>query len=196
MRGVHCWFACGAISISFLLVRSCPPYLFTWNCDNLGVSMKWTTERNHRFRLLFLLFSGEKIITKYTFRRLQTIPHCPHCNSRHSHAGHGTRYLQVEIVKVKVKREPSLGMRLEEVARGGDGRGLVLVAGLEPGGNAEATGKVPNEVFAEIIENSQRRRLAPHRTKFSRWPATDVREVVCVRVSLAEWWQSHVWCDR
>lgn len=46
-----------------------------------------------------------------------------------------------------MKREPSLGMRLEEVARGGDGRGLVLVAGLEPGGNAEATGKVPNVVI-------------------------------------------------
>lgn len=41
-----------------------------------------------------------------------------------------------------MRREPSLGLQLEEVARGGDGRGLVLVAGVEPGGNAEATGKV------------------------------------------------------
>lgn len=49
---------------------------------------------------------------------------------------------QVEIVKVVMPREPSLGMQLEEVARGGDGRGLVLVAGTVPGGNAEATGKV------------------------------------------------------
>lgn len=55
---------------------------------------------------------------------------------------HGDGYFQVEIVKVKVRREPSLGMQLEEIARGGDGRGLVLVAGLEPGGNAEATGQV------------------------------------------------------
>lgn len=45
-------------------------------------------------------------------------------------------------MKVQVKREPSLGLQLEEVARGGDGRGLVLVAGVEPGGNAEASGKV------------------------------------------------------
>ncbi|CAN0226552.1 unnamed protein product, partial [Ectocarpus sp. 13 AM-2016] len=48
----------------------------------------------------------------------------------------------IEVVKVQVQRKPSLGMQLEEVARGGDGRGLVLVAGLEPGGNAEASGKV------------------------------------------------------
>lgn len=51
-------------------------------------------------------------------------------------------YDQIEVVKVRVRREPSLGLQLEEVARGGDGRGLVLVAGVEPGGNAEATGKV------------------------------------------------------
>ncbi|CAN0148162.1 unnamed protein product [Pylaiella littoralis] len=48
----------------------------------------------------------------------------------------------IEIVKVEVRREPSLGLQLEEVARGGDGRGLVLVAGVEPGGNAEASGKI------------------------------------------------------
>ncbi|CAM9369157.1 unnamed protein product [Ectocarpus sp. 12 AP-2014] len=48
----------------------------------------------------------------------------------------------IEVVKVQVQRNPSLGMQLEEVARGGDGRGLVLVAGLEPGGNAEASGKI------------------------------------------------------
>eukprot|EP00752_Nemacystus_decipiens_P004373 g3997.t1 len=48
----------------------------------------------------------------------------------------------IEVVKVQVKREPSLGLQLEEVARGGDGRGLVLVAGVEPGGNADATGKI------------------------------------------------------
>lgn len=54
---------------------------------------------------------------------------------------------QIEVVKVQVKREPSLGLQLEEVARGGDGRGLVLVAGVEPGGNAEASGKVRLEVL-------------------------------------------------
>eukprot|EP00903_Cladosiphon_okamuranus_P015477 g14289.t1 len=48
----------------------------------------------------------------------------------------------IEVVKVQVKREPSLGLQLEEVARGGDGRGLVLVAGVTPGGNAEASGKI------------------------------------------------------
>lgn len=48
----------------------------------------------------------------------------------------------MEVIKVKIAREPSLGMRLEEVARGGDGRGLVLVSGIEAGGNAEASGKV------------------------------------------------------
>lgn len=55
---------------------------------------------------------------------------------------HGDGYFQVEIIKVKMQRKPSLGMQLEEVARGGDGRGLVLVAGIESGGNAEATGQV------------------------------------------------------
>ncbi|CAN0204861.1 unnamed protein product [Ascophyllum nodosum] len=48
----------------------------------------------------------------------------------------------VEIVKSKLIREPSLGIQLEEVARGGDGRGLVLVSGVEPGGNAEASGQI------------------------------------------------------
>ncbi|CAM9701604.1 unnamed protein product [Choristocarpus tenellus] len=48
----------------------------------------------------------------------------------------------VEIVKVKMPREPSLGIQLVEVARGADGRGLVLVSGLEPGGRAEVSGKV------------------------------------------------------
>lgn len=41
-----------------------------------------------------------------------------------------------------MRREPSLGISLVEVARGGDGRGLVLVSGMEAGGNAEAAGKV------------------------------------------------------
>lgn len=58
---------------------------------------------------------------------------------------HDTQTGQIEVVKVQMRREPSLGMQLEEVARGGDGRGLVLVAGLEPGGNAEASGKVREE---------------------------------------------------
>lgn len=49
---------------------------------------------------------------------------------------------QVEIVKTQLPREPSLGILLEEVARGGDGRGLVLVSGTTPGGNAEASGQV------------------------------------------------------
>lgn len=49
-------------------------------------------------------------------------------------------------MKSQVKRKPSLGLQLEEVARGGDGRGLVLVAGVTPGGNAEASGKVGLEV--------------------------------------------------
>lgn len=49
-------------------------------------------------------------------------------------------------MKVQVARKPTLGMQLEEVARGGDGRGLVLVAGVEPGGNADASGKVRLEM--------------------------------------------------
>ncbi|CAN0329787.1 unnamed protein product, partial [Laminaria digitata] len=48
----------------------------------------------------------------------------------------------VEVVKVKLPREPSLGLQMEEVARGGDGRGLVLISGTAEGGNAEATGKI------------------------------------------------------
>lgn len=54
---------------------------------------------------------------------------------------HGAR-LQIEVVKVTLPREPSLGLQMEEVARGGDGRGLVLITGTAAGGNAEATGKV------------------------------------------------------
>ena len=50
--------------------------------------------------------------------------------------------LQIEVVKVTLPREPSLGLQMEEVARGGDGRGLVLITGTAAGGNAEATGKV------------------------------------------------------
>ena len=50
--------------------------------------------------------------------------------------------LQIEVVKVTLPREPSLGLQMEEVARGGDGRGLVLISGTAEGGNAEATGKV------------------------------------------------------
>lgn len=49
---------------------------------------------------------------------------------------------------MKVPREPSLGMRLEEVARGADGRGLVLVSSLEEGGNAARSGKVRSVAFA------------------------------------------------
>ena len=60
----------------------------------------------------------------------------------HSQSARTTTTKQIEVVKVQIRREPSLGLQLEEVARGGDGRGLVLVAGVEPGGNAEATGKV------------------------------------------------------
>ncbi|CAM9230721.1 unnamed protein product [Discosporangium mesarthrocarpum] len=48
----------------------------------------------------------------------------------------------VEVIKVRLPREPTLGMELVEVARGTDGRGLVLVGGLSPGGNAEASGKI------------------------------------------------------
>eukprot|EP00904_Undaria_pinnatifida_P000067 jgi/Undpi1/10060/HiC_scaffold_28.g12514.m1 len=48
----------------------------------------------------------------------------------------------IEVVKVTLPREPSLGLQMEEVARGGDGRGLVLISGTAEGGNAEATGKI------------------------------------------------------
>mmetsp|Transcript_11850 Transcript_11850/g.14908 ORF Transcript_11850/g.14908 Transcript_11850/m.14908 type:complete len:330 (+) Transcript_11850:3-992(+) len=48
----------------------------------------------------------------------------------------------IEIVKVQVSREPSLGLSLVEMMSGGDGRGLVLIDGITEGGNAEKAGKL------------------------------------------------------
>jgi hypothetical protein len=47
----------------------------------------------------------------------------------------------IEIVKVKVPLKPSLGLSLEEMSRGRDGRGMTLVAGMQPGSNAEKCGE-------------------------------------------------------
>jgi len=47
----------------------------------------------------------------------------------------------IEIVKASVSRQPSLGLDLVEMMSGGDGRGLVLINSLIPGGNAESNGK-------------------------------------------------------
>ncbi|CAM9101113.1 unnamed protein product [Phaeothamnion confervicola] len=48
----------------------------------------------------------------------------------------------IEIVKAQISPRPSLGVELVELARGADGRGLVLVSGLAPGGNAEQDGSI------------------------------------------------------
>jgi len=44
----------------------------------------------------------------------------------------------IEVVNAKVATSPALGLELTEMARGGDGRGLVLVSGVS--GNAQAAG--------------------------------------------------------
>lgn len=43
----------------------------------------------------------------------------------------------VEIKKVVLPLKPSLGIKLEEMARGKDGRGLVLVGELVDGGRLD-----------------------------------------------------------
>lgn len=48
----------------------------------------------------------------------------------------------IEIAKVNVPLSGGLGLGLEELKRGRDGRGCVLVSALAPGGNAEKSGKI------------------------------------------------------
>lgn len=66
---------------------------------------------------------------------------------------------------------------LEEVARGGDGRGLVLVSGTVPGGNAESSGNVSwlGDPLLRLSRHVQRHRRHSRRAFW-----IGVR-VICVR---------------
>lgn len=59
----------------------------------------------------------------------------------------------VEIKKVVLPLKPSLGVKLEEMARGKDGRGLVLVGELVDGGMIDAGTEYGSMDWRECIHS-------------------------------------------